>query len=321
MAQYLDLTGAEYLVGKIRDEISTGDAKAIKKVYLDDATRTIKFFKDENALDTATGDFEVIIPDDVDTSNLLEKLVGDTDGNIIVANGDGTIKDSGTALTDLATKAELTGLSDKIGDLDTLTTTATDSLVNAINEVDAAIDTAKAESVVTVEEDGVNPDFAKVYTIKQNGQEIGKVNIPKDMVVQSGQIVTDPADQAPGKYLELTIANGNGDKVYIAVADLVAAYTVEAGAAQIQLALSPTHEFSATIVAESITATELANDAVTTDKILDANVTFAKLATDVTTAFDTVGSATNAETNAKAYADQKVAEISAIGTDEIDALF
>ena len=335
----------EYHVA-LKNYMDTADGKAIKKIHFDDASRTIKFFKDENADTGTAGDFSVIIPDDVDTTDLVEKLQGAVDGNIIVANADGSIRDGGVALTDLATKAEVTELSNtKIGNLDDLTTTektsivgaineidgqvaalqagtyddselrnmigtltglstnAKDNLVNAINEVDAELGTAKTEAVVTVEEDALNPDFAKVYTIKQNGQEVGKVNIPKDMVVQSGQIVTDPVDQAPGKYLELTIANGNGDKVYIAIADLAAAYTVAQTAPQVQLAISPTNEISATIVAGSVTATELGANAVTTDKILDANVTYAKLATDVTTAFDTAGSATAAETNAKAHAD------------------
>lgn len=354
MAKYLDQTGTQHLVTKIKAEISAGDLKAVKKVHFDDASRTIKFFKDENALDTATGDFEVIIPDDVDVSGLIEKLVGATDGNVIIASADGSVKDSGIALTDLATKTELTEVSDtkvgdingldttekgsvvdaineikgsideidaEIGDLTGLTTVEQGSIVGAINELDTNIDTVKAESVVTVEEDTQNPAYAKVYTVKQNNAEIGKINIPKDMVVQSGQVVEDPVGQAPGKYVELTIANGTGDKIYIAVADLVDAYTAQQTATQVQLTISGTNEISATIVAGSITATELANNAITTNKILDANVTLAKLAVDVTNAFDSAGSATAAETNAKQYTDQKFAEIVAIGTDEIDAMF
>lgn len=327
----------------LKNYMDTADAKSFKSAKFDDMTRVLSLFKAE-ATD-GVADFTVTIPD-TDTSGLLAKLVGATDGNVIVAGADGTIKDSTVALTDLATKAEVTELSNtKIGDLQTLDTTekgsvvgaineiegqvaalqagtyddselremigtltglttgAQDNLVNAINELDAGIDTVKTESTVTVEEDALNPDFAKVYSIKQNGIEVGKVNIPKDMVVQSGQIVTDPADQAPGKYLELTIANGTGDKIYIAVADLAAAYTAAQTAPQVQLAISPTNEISATIVAGSVTDTELAANAVTTDKILDANVTASKLAEDAKNLFDAAGSATNAQTNAQNYAD------------------
>lgn len=374
MAKYLDQTGTQHLVTKIKAEISAVDLKSIKKVYFDDATRKIKFFKDESADTATTGDFEVIIPDDVDTSGLIEKLVGATDGNVIIAKTDGTIEDGGVKLSDLATKVELTEVSDtkigdiagldtahkdnlvgainelkgaldtldgKVGDLGTLDTTEKDSIVGAINELDAEIATIKTESTVTIEEDTQNPAFAKTYVVKQNNIEVGRINLAKDMVVQSGQIVENPVGQAPGKYVELTIANSTSDKIYINVADLVDAYTATQGAAQVQLAISTTNEISATIVAGSITATELANDAVTTDKILnanvtadklagnavttdkilDANVTLAKLATDVTTAFDSAGSANAAETNAKQYVDQKFAEITSIGTDEIDAMF
>ena len=320
----------------IKNFINTADAKAVKKVHFDDASRTIKFFKDENADNGTTGDFEVIIPDDVDTTDLIEKLQGATDGNVIVANADGSVRDGGVALTDLATKTELTEVSDtKIGDLAGLDTTAQDSVVDAINEIKNALDTLDGEvgnlaglnttakgdlvsalnevnanvaaggqgAAIVIEEDTQNPDYAKVYTIKQGGINLGTINIPKDMVVQSGTIVEDPAGQAPGKYVELTIANGTGDKVYINVADLVDAYTAEAGATQVQLAVSGTNEISATIVAGSITATELATDSVTTVKIADANVTLAKLAVDVTGAFDTAGSANAAQTNAQNYAD------------------
>lgn len=327
----------------LKNYMDTADAKSFKSAKFDDMTRVLSLFKAE-ATD-GVADFTVTIPD-TDTSGLLAKLVGATDGNVIVAGADGTVKDSTVALTDLATKAEVTELSNtKIGDLQTLdttekgsvvgaineiegkvdalqrgtyddselremigtvgdlTTTEKTNLVGAVNELDAEIDTVKTESTVTVEEDALNPDFAKVYSIKQNGIEVGKVNIPKDMVVQSGQIVTDPADQAPGKYLELTIANGTGDKIYIAVADLAAAYTAAQTAPQVQLAISPTNEISATIVAGSVTDTELAANAVTTDKILDANVTASKLAEDAKNLFDAAGSATNAQTNAQNYAD------------------
>ena len=363
-SQYLNLEGAQYLVNKIKSEINAGDLKSIKKVYFDAATNTIKFFKDENALDTELADFQVIIPDDVDTSNLIEKLQTPTDGNVVIADADGGIKDGGILLTALATKEEVNNISDtKIGDLNdlntneknsiidaineiegqvdalqrgsyddselrnligeltSLTTTEKNSLVEAINEIDAELGTAKTEAVVSIEDGGNDNTSAKIYIVKQNGQEVGKINIPKDMVVQSGQVVNNPDGQTPGKYVELTIANGTGDKIYINVADLVDAYTAKLNAEKVQLAISDTNEISATIVAESITATELANNSITTDKVLDDSITLAKLADDVNTAFDSKGSAAAAQQNAQNYADQKFAEITSISNDEIDGLF
>ena len=85
---------------------------------------------------------------------------------------------------------------------------------------------------------------------------------------------------------------------------MVDIYNAKKNATQIQIAIdSATREISATIVAGSVGTTELADDAVTTVKIADANVTLAKLAADVTAAFDAAGAANTAETNAKTYAD------------------
>ncbi len=73
-----------------------------------------------------------------------------------------------------------------------------------------------------------------VYTLSQGGTEIGKINIPKDMVVQSGSVVTGTwnsntfteSASGKGKAIKLVIANSS-DIVYINVADLVDAYTAE----------------------------------------------------------------------------------------------
>ena len=124
--------------------------------------------------------------------------------------------------------------------------------------------------------------MAKSYTLKQNGKTVATIDIPKDMVVSSGAVETNPKGQPEGTYLVLTLANATNDKVYINVGTLVDIYKPKAEATQVQIAIdASTREISATIVAGSITATELASNAVTTVKIADGNVTKAKLATDV----------------------------------------
>lgn len=75
-------------------------------------------------------------------------------------------------------------------------------------------------------------DYAAVYHLQKNGVNVGEaINIPKDMVVESGKVVwgsyadgaftpaTDKKDATP--YVELTLANSSANKIYIAVADLV----------------------------------------------------------------------------------------------------
>lgn len=75
-------------------------------------------------------------------------------------------------------------------------------------------------------------DYAAVYHLQKNGANVGEaINIPKDMVVESGKVVwgsyadgtftpaTDKKNATP--YIELTLANSSANKIYIAVADLV----------------------------------------------------------------------------------------------------
>ena len=170
----------------------------------------------------------------------------------------------------------------KIGNLESLNTTAKTNLVGAINEVLAAVGAGGTDAQVTISTDATTPGMAKSYTIKQGSSTVGTIDIPKDMVVSSAEVVTDPEDQDPGTYIVLTIANATKDKVYINVGKLVDIYTAQQGAAQVQLSIDQSRNvISATIVAGSITATELAANAVTTEKIADANVTKAKLSSEV----------------------------------------
>lgn len=75
-------------------------------------------------------------------------------------------------------------------------------------------------------------DYAAVYHLQKDGANVGEaINIPKDMVVESGKVVwgsyangvftpaTDKTNATP--YVELTLANSTANKIYIAVADLV----------------------------------------------------------------------------------------------------
>lgn len=75
-------------------------------------------------------------------------------------------------------------------------------------------------------------DYAAVYHLQKDGANVGEaINIPKDMVVESGKVVwgsyadgtftpaTDEKNATP--YVELTLANSTANKIYIAVADLV----------------------------------------------------------------------------------------------------
>ena len=166
---------------------------------------------------------------------------------------------------------------DNVGDVNDLNT-ADKTVTGAINEVLATVNAGDKAALVTLEKSA----NGTTYTLKQGGLPVGTIAIPKDMVVESGTVVTNPTGYDAGTYIELTLANAASDKIYINVGTLIDVYTAKANAAQVQIAIdSATREISASIVAGSIDATELAANAVTTVKIANANVTKAKLASDV----------------------------------------
>ena len=187
-------------------------------------------------------------------------------------------------------------LAEKVGDVSTLTTSIKTDVVSAVNEVKDAVDSAKTAGEVTIDTTTTTEGYLKSYTINQGGTKIGVIDIPKDLVVTSGEVVVDAEGQPAGTYIKLTIANQE-TPIYINVKSLVDVYTAEQSATQIQLVISDTNEISATIVAGSVGTTELTDGAITTVKIADANVTLAKLAQDVTNA---IADAKKAGTDASA---------------------
>lgn len=370
----------------IKSYIDVNDAKSLKTVAIDG--NKLKFYRVSEPVGDTEAAYEIELPE-TDLSDVLTKLTGAVENNVVTVGADGTVKDSGIKSADLALKSEVTAVSDiananktaldeiknadtgllktakdyadekvkaladgqvatnkanieklngdettdgsvkkavkdsadvinaKIGTLADLDTTAKTDLVGAINEVLQSVEAGGTGSVVTITTDTTTDGYLKTYTFKQGNTEIGKVDIPKDLVIQSGEIVVDPDGQTAGTYLKLTIANQTAP-VYINVADLVDAYTAQASASQVQLVISDTNEISATIVAGSIGATELGANAVTTAKIADGNVTLAKLGADVTPTL------TQVETNKTDIADlkSKVGDgMVAISTEEIEALF
>ena len=210
-------------------------------------------------------------------NNTLTTIQGDE-------NVDGSIKK--------AVKEAKDALEAKIGNLEDLSTTAKGNLVSAINEVLVAVGAGGTAAAVTMDTTTTTAGMAKSYTLKQGENTIGTIDIPKDMVVRSGEVVVNPEGQTEGTYIVLTLANATEDKIYVNVGTLVDIYKAKASATQIQLAIdSSTREISATVVAGSITSTELADAAVVTAKIADGNVTKAKLSTEVQATLDKADSA------------------------------
>lgn len=237
--KYLDMAGLKVYDGLIKGVISEGDAKALKSFQYDNATRTLKFYKSETPGDTP--DFSMVLPEQ-DLSGFLEKIDGGVKDNIVIIGEGGIVVDSGIALTDIAKKSE-------VGDITKLNTTAKSDLVGAINEVKAAVAAGGEAGVITLDTSTTTEGALKSYTVKQGGVTIGTIDIPKDLVVTEGSVVTDPDGQTAGTYIKLVIAN-QVEPLYINVGTLVDIYNAKKNATQIQIAIdSATREISATIVA------------------------------------------------------------------------
>lgn len=161
--------------------------------------------------------------------------------------------------------------------------------------LDKKIDDLATDSEVTVVKDATaQSGYIASYTISQGGTELGKINIPKDYLVKSGEIKTVTTANVPyqgavvgDKYLDFTVntydtslGSGTESHIYIPVKELVDVYTA-GNTDTISMSLDSSNEFTAV----------LKDNAVTTAKIADGNVTTAKLDSSVQTALNKANTA------------------------------
>lgn len=302
----------------IKQYLATEDAKSIHTILYDTTNKAIKFYKKENATLADTADYSIDIPAGLDGSATIASV---SNGVVTLKAGivetDGIVDNSSGSDITLA-KVATTGAAEDISYSATIGSTT-------VTNVDDALDALAAESaggvgsktVYITETAGSSSDaFSKRYGIYQGatgsssspvvGEKLADIDIPKDMVVESGSVVDivfDSSDDTlhegsvsgpdvttaikgsgtatsadAGKYIKLIIANATSSTIYIKATDLVDIYTVEQNATQIQLAIDSNNVISATIVAGSVGTTELASGAVTTTKIADDAVTADKVA-------------------------------------------
>ena len=134
---------------------------------------------------------------------------------------------------DYATKTELTALSAKVDDL-------------TVPEY-------------TIEKAAESGDYAAIYQLKKDGTAVGAaINIPKDMVVKSGSVVTNPEGQAEGTYIKLVLQNVK-DPLYIDVGGLIEYVTSGSAAGDMVFVTvdETTHKVTATISDGTITKAKL----------------------------------------------------------------
>lgn len=281
------LNGDENTEGSVDKKIK--DAKALIDADIDAVEE--KADNAQKAADDAQADVDALEP----RVKTVEDKVGVLEGD---ENTEGSVKKAVKDAKD-EVKAE-------IGNLEELETTSKDDLVDAINEVRNTVSAGGVAAAVTIETTTTTEGMLKSYTVKQGDQVIGVIDIPKELMAVSGQIVENPEGLDAGTYIELTIQNG--DPVYINVASLIDNYKAQENATQIQLAIdAETRTISATIVAGSVGTTELADGAIVTVKIADGNVTKVKLSTAVQASLDKADTAV-----------QNVSEGSTNGTVSVD---
>ena len=146
-------------------------------------------------------------------------------------------------------------------------TAADDAIINSYKAADEALSgridnlqTSLQTGLAVTLDDTASPGegILKVYTIKQGGNSIGTINIPKDLVATSGSLVyctksestyteVDSSIKGAIACIKMTIQNGN--PFYIEVADLIEYNSVKSNA---EITLTDTgHEIEATVGAIS----------------------------------------------------------------------
>lgn len=244
--------------------------------------------KDPNALYFITDEKQIykgssLVTDDVSVVTAFPEVSEAINGKIYIVNDGSKTSEvkyfNGTSFIDVSKAIET--ISDKTGIVSGETKVVTAGAV-----ADFAKDITEAGKVYLDVAETATAGYLKTYIISQGKNpeggkiEVGKIDIPKDLVVTAGEVVKNPEGQSAGTYIKLTIANQEAP-IYINVADLVDAYTPAAGATQVQIAISDTNVISATLVA----------DAVETANIKDKNVTKAKLEKSLQDSIDKANSA------------------------------
>ena len=119
--------------------------------------------------------------------------------------------------------------------------------------------TIPAAAEYSIVKDKSSSDYAAVYHLTKNGANVGaSINIPKDMVVKSGAVVTNPEGQKAGTYIVLTLANATEDKIYIPVDSLIEYVTSGSAAGDMVVVnVSGDHKVTATITDGKVTKAKL----------------------------------------------------------------
>ena len=248
---------------QIKNLMSTEDAKSIKTILYDTENSQIKFYKKENATLTDTPSYVVNVPGNLDgsatiatvSSGVVTLKAGITESDGVVSNN----SDSDITLAKVATTGNAEDIAyDNTGSGLSATTTQA-----ALDELAASSASGVDSKTVYITETsgGTSDPYSKRYGIYQGStgstsspvvsEKLVDIDIPKDMVVESGTVVdiifdsiynklydglddvteiikgvgVTPTAADAGAYIRLIIANATSDRIYIKATDLVDIYT------------------------------------------------------------------------------------------------
>ena len=189
----------------LKGYIDAEDAKSLKTVAIDG--NTLKFYRVSEPVGKTAPAYTITLPE-TDISGLIPKITGATAGNVVTAKANGTVADSGVAITDLATKEEVKAVEDKVD--------ANKASIDAINNADTGIlKTAKdyADSKVKDLADGaVATNTSAIATL--NGNETTAGSVKKAVKDASDTINATIGTVAEGKTVVQMIEDAKTDSTY-----------------------------------------------------------------------------------------------------------
>lgn len=165
--------------------------------------------------------------------------------------------------TDYATKTSVSNLEARINDI--VATGGEPNVINKIkvNGTEQAIAEDKSVDIklpgYSIAKDSDSGEFAAIYHLTKDGENVGAaINIPKDMVVSAGEVVTNPDDTHQGTFIKLILQNV-AEPLFINVGDLIEYVT--SGSAEGDMVYvtvdEVTHKVAATITDGTITKVKL----------------------------------------------------------------
>lgn len=211
--------------------------------------------------------------DNTDEQNPVVSLALNNTGNVKFTQDDNGLKGDVARVADAdhadaATKVD-NALTVKVGG----ETKTFDGSAAIEADVDAAITAAieaEGHPEYSIVKDTTS-EYAATYHLTKDGVNVGAaINIPKDLVVESGKVETLEAGVwgEAGTYIVLTLANATNDKIYVNVGSLIEYVTSGSTTNdQVIVNIDDNHKVTATIGAGKVGTTELADKAVTAAKL------------------------------------------------------